>query len=1297
MIGQGRPTCVRAITTGGWRCRLVVSSALHCLAVAACASAFAQDVVPTLGVRIAWGGGPARQWNAKVEFESGQPLSVRTLGVDPDEPASAWTDGGTVYLRSRSPRTFDGIDIELQASLDAEIVVSVESADVAQVGGAQATRLALRTLLNEPYHAALDEAGNRLSIRRRPGDALHVETPREALVFAPGERWSLAVEPRIWRGEGQARLRARMVSSAGGLETWSTETDVALPIADQAPPQQVLEVPVPDAEGVYQLELVLEKSGFRSRLRLNDELVRRSVQIVVVDRVAPVESTDSNVDLRIVDEIDPTASRWWDRLIDMPWVPGRRRSRLVGGDSRVTERGGRAAVQLDASESRGDAAWAAYPLAVRSPGEPHVVEVDYPADAPQSLGISIIEPNAAGTVTPIGLDSGVYIEEASPESSVPWQRHRLVFWPKTEEPLVLLHNMRSDRPALFSSIRLLAGPSRLAPLVVEPPHNAAGRMVAAYYDRPLFPENFSAPQTLDTWSGRCLDDWSTFYLGARRMVEYLSYAGYNALVLNVLSEGSTLYPSAVLDGSARYDTGAFFDDGYDPQQKDVLELVLRLSDRHQVSCFPGLQFTTPLPKLEGILRAGDERAVGIELVGADGRTFMKRHPPSAGQAPYYNLLDPRVQEAMLEVIREVAGRAASHRSFRGVAIDLTAEGFARLPGSAWGLDDRTMARFGHAAGLTLPDSRGPQRYMQRAAFVAQHEEAWLAWRARQVSDFYRRVHAEIERSRPGAQLLLLGSQMFESNELAAELVPALPRRANHDRALLLAGIDPRAYVDGGGRILLRPQIIGRNDDPHTWAPAVQCNHSQQLDRLFAAAAVPGSVVYHEPYKMRLPSFDSVSPFRDSYTWLVAQSSAGGAGTRRQFARALSSVDSQIIVNGGWLLPLGQEEARNDWLRVFRQLPAQKFEAVPGTPQPLVLRRAVVMGRTYVYAVNDSPWPLTMSLSLDISAATVIEEFGARSSATSLARNGDSAQWSRVLAPYGLAAIAIDSEQVTVGRAAIQVDEAGREQLARRIDDLGDRATSLARNVPIAAPANNSFEEPGALPGTAAGWTVGGTVADQVLVSNEGPFDGAHCLRVECQGQAGWAVSDPFPRPRTGRLSVAVWLRVDDPQRQPALRLGLESVNSTAEYYRYAPLGAQSTVAQVTDEWSEYIIPVTDLPADVTSLRIRFDISGPATVWIDKVQAYDLWFSDSERVELLKLITTADLRLENGEYADCLQLLAGYWPRFLEAYVAPPVETPQRHQVAAPAKSNEPEEGSRQGTRTFRERLNDLLPESLRLF
>ncbi len=67
--------------------------------------------------------------------------------------------------------------------------------------------------------------------------------------------------------------------------------------------------------------------------------------------------------------------------------------------------------------------------------------------------------------------------------------------------------------------------------------------------------------------------------------------------------------------------------------------------------------------------------------------------------------------------------------------------------------------------------------------------------------------------------------------------------------------------------------------------------------------------------------------------------------------------------------------------------------------------------------------------------------------------------------------------------------------------------------------------------------------------------------------------------------------------------------------------------------------------------------GPGEVWMDDVQLFNLAFSRPELVELSKLITLADVKLQNGQVSDCLQLLEGYWPQFLEENVRCPPESP----------------------------------------
>ena len=101
----------------------------------------------------------------------------------------------------------------------------------------------------------------------------------------------------------------------------------------------------------------------------------------------------------------------------------------------------------------------------------------------------------------------------------------------------------------------------------------------------------------------------------------------------------------------------------------MLELLLRLFDRDGNKLIPALQFSTPLPALEAVLREEDPQISGVALVGADGEHGL-RASDAARAAPYYNPLNPHVQEAMLAVVREVVKRYGQHPSFAGLAVEL---------------------------------------------------------------------------------------------------------------------------------------------------------------------------------------------------------------------------------------------------------------------------------------------------------------------------------------------------------------------------------------------------------------------------------------------------------------------------------------------------------------------------------------------------------------------------------------------------------------------------------------------------
>ena len=104
-------------------------------------------------------------------------------------------------------------------------------------------------------------------------------------------------------------------------------------------------------------------------------------------------------------------------------------------------------------------------------GVPHLLEIEYPASTDQHFSLSIVEPNAAGIVEGIGRDGGVYVEGFGRE--VEKQTHRMVFWPRTQSPMLLVTNQHPGAAAMFGTHSraqtLLATASHGTRLVAVPP------------------------------------------------------------------------------------------------------------------------------------------------------------------------------------------------------------------------------------------------------------------------------------------------------------------------------------------------------------------------------------------------------------------------------------------------------------------------------------------------------------------------------------------------------------------------------------------------------------------------------------------------------------------------------------------------------------------------------------------------------------------------------------------------------------------------------------------------------------
>jgi hypothetical protein len=904
-------------------------------------------------------------------------------------------------------------------------------------------------------------------------------------------------------------------------------------------------------------------------------------------------------------------------------------------------------------------AWQAYPLSIVSPGAPHILEVEYPSNVEQTLGISIVEPNAAGQVGPIGLDSGIDVPAPEAGHKPGVRRHRLVFWPHSKTPYLLLANRREFSPAMFGKIDVQGGPLTLTPLALSPT-TSTGRMLAAYYDKPLFAENFSASESVDPVSRRGLDDWQTFGGAGERLIQTLQYSGFNAVVLTAACEGSAIYPSQLLEPTPKYDSGVFFESGQDAVRKDVLELLFRLCDRSGLVLIPAIHFAAPLPELEAIRAAGGTEAVGLEPIGPDGRTWLGRGNGHGGVGVYYNALDPRVQRAMSAVVAELAERYAQHASFGGVAVHLSADSYAVLPDETCSLDDVTFATFLQETQTAAPNL--DRTLAARLNFLRNTaEKKWLDWRAQKLTGLYQQMRDEIVRHRPEAKLYLTTANLLGGRQLQAALRPELPARNNVAEILPLLGLD-LDRLNEPNIIVPRPQRIVVGSTPQIRDQERHWNRHAGLDLLFARPTGGSSLHFLVPAPQRLADFDAVSPFGadKTRTLLISQIAPADASQRERFVQSLARLDATLMIDGGWLMPLGQEAALAPLFKVYRRLPAEPFEtvrtAVP-QPQELVVRTLTKPDKTYFYAVNPTPWPLTAQIQFASTQPLRLLPY-ADERIANLQQSEGGATWTVELEPFDLVGGEVAGSKATVVKWSVTAPPEAGPTLSEQSRDVTRRAHHLHDHQRFLPLVNASFEDQAA-DGSALGWFH--ARGEKNMLVEVDPRQGSalrkslHMARSNA-GAPVWVRSSPLPSPTTGRIQVIARIRSADGVRQPQLRMAIEGRLDGQVYYRHnrAREHGEPDPPPLTTEWGTWMYSVTNLPlSGLTDLRVGFDLMGDGEVWIDDVQISDLWLRDGERgefSELIKSASTAHFQAKEGGLNESRLFVEGYWPSFLRRHV-----------------------------------------------
>lgn len=1198
-----------------------------------------------LRLRFAWGGGTAARWQGRIWLDDGAFVDITALGLDQDAERSFRLSDETLEISAPRPRTYEAIDATLRAPLNANVIVELSHTGLTKL---QTTSIPLSKLIAGRHTESLDEQGNRLLVHRTPGDTLRVDIQRDHLVFAPNERWSIRISPHLLGTSfrGSAAIAARLLKGRTDQAIWTTQQELSINKTGTVDRATKLQIPIPEVEGVYDLELQVVRSRSRALLTSTETIVGRRVQFVVVDNKE--QKRDNQDDWAEVLNFDPVQPNWKKRLASVsPWnglKPAPPQS-FGSGDTTIWKRKDKSWTRLSPG------GWQAYALPIDKPGEPHTLEIEYPGEIPQTLGISVIEPNSAGKVVPVGVDAAIHVEASQPVPIGP-QRYRLIFWPRTELPYLLLTNRQSKRSATYGAIRVVHRSG--LPVVSVERKQAAHRMAIAQFSRPLFCEVFGASDAVDSETGQALDDWLTFYEGASRLIEFAQYLGYDAISLAVLCDGSAIYPVDGIQPTPKYDTGAFFTNGQDPVRKDVLEMLFRLCDRAGLKLIPSLELSAPISSLQATLRLGAPDSIGIRLVDALGQPRPQSAVGQNNVSTTYNPLDQRVQTALVGFIDQLATRYGDHASFGGVGIAMARGTSTYLPGLQWASDQATLTEFAREADLDTDHRNHLATDHRRLLSDQAYRDQWLAWRSRRLAGMYQTMAQAVRRAQPNARLYLAMTDLTTEPTLADALNPGLPRVEKLPAAFSELGIDPTLYDEQAGLSLLRPHrfdplktLIARRSD-------YELNTALESDRWFESSNIRGSSFFHVPQPKRLAEVDAASPFgrQNTYTLLTPQVVPAGPACRRHIVHSLASRDLNTWLDGGWTAPRDQHGWLAPIIDVFRRLPEEPFKTVQvptnlGTR--MVVRTLAKDGVTYAYVVNDSPWPIETRVQLDVPAACELQALTPFKHPGHLDVTNDGVWWTFQMQPYDILGGVLTSTDVRVLAIRNELPDHVLPGLRTQIAELSARMQQLTAPRPMSFAVNSGFEAPRPL----QGWTSTRVADVEVTADQHVHHDGAQSLRVISKAPLAWVRSEPFPTPQTGQLLLRVWMKQAPRTALARIRLLVESANGDESFSRQLDIPAQDESSASEPDWHSHEFWIDDLPVDaVSQLRVGIDILGPGTVWFDDIELFDLAFTRGERNELAKIIALADWQLRESRMGDCQTTLERYWLRYLLSYVPP---------------------------------------------
>lgn len=1269
----------------------------------------------TCTFRFAWTGG-RHTWRGQIEVVNptnpsapGAILEATSLGLEADQAAAYSVRQGVLYIHHPSSREYDGYNVCATGQKGCKVRITL-AADNQEP---QTFDINWEDLFYQAFQFNVSDA--KATLRRTSGDFLRLNINRSNLVYSPGENFTARLTPYELVAEGltsynPAAIKVKLQHTREGFVVYEKEYSWI----PQTGGDILLNIPLPQEEGVYDVVITascrkvapilprvtdaVNKQLENAHLPVAKELASRKVQLVVIDSARAPSEQSEPMETRLTAEIDPANPRWWEPLERLSQFPLGLRGKqweypLGNGNSRVSQCELGPITELAANRPGENPCWEAYTFPVERTGIPHILEIEYPSNSEQTTGISVIEPNVAGAITPGAVDSGFNVTLDSQRSldKPTWKTHKIVFWPRTKSPVVVIYNLREDVVSRYGKIRVMSVIGKL-------PKTYSGtspRLLAAYMDRPQFPAMFSAKKTASENATMALDNWETFYEGSTRMVEYLNFVGYNGAMISVNSDGSAIWPCPELAPTPRYDTGAFSQSCSDPVRKDALEVLMRIFDRQQMRLIPAMEIAQPVPALESKVRSRDPQTSGLQWIGPDGKTILLAYPPENGAAMYYNILHPEVQQFVLDTISHLTSRYKEHPSFTGLGLQLTDNSWLVLPPPQWGMDDETIRRFTADTGVNVP-GEGAERFQARARFLNGPAQAhWLKWRSDKLSEFYCKLRDRLQADGTNRKLYLSGAKLFTRCHRNA-LLPKIPQTTGVQYAMLQCGLSADFGFGSKQNIVLTyTQRVINGQTLRQSAAERQWNVMPDVDAFFSShngQRIQASLFYHPSHRIRLTDFEKKSPYKPTYALLNSIPTPAGIENRKRFIQSLALWDTQEFFDGGWTLALGEEEAVVNTMAAFRCLANRPYnEAVSGertlsatnndesnlgrvipatqNQSKAIVCRWISDGQsTWAYAVNTTPFRIAGKIKLNpasINGAAppsldnVLYRFSELNNKGSafidnvpeLVYENNQLVWRSYFAPFEIQVVRFNAS-VQLSHPTVSWSPQTIDQMKTSLVDLVNRAESLKTARTMRSLDNPDFEQPADDSQPIPKWFVWKNPnqpedsASGASIDNRCAINGRSSLHLVCDGWPTAVYSKEIVADATGRFTISMWIKKDP---NVPLRCFVRAKCGNKNVYREMLLyrEPEDLVVSQQGEWRQHFFHINDLPLEnMDNLCIGFELPQQGEAWIDNINISDLYFSEYEQRELSKTLLPLKAKFSQGDLEYCWRYQQGYWSQFL---------------------------------------------------